>query len=224
MSAGGKFGLTKGQVVQELGWDEDVDDELRIGVEDAIDGELIEEAMDAVDVVLLWWRDDDGDLVDGLVDAVVDLSASGVLWLLAQGRPQRLRGQRRHLRSRGHRRAGPDHLRERVPRLGGPQAGPAARFAAVSEPAGRRVSVGGRLRTSAPATSTGRRSRGPTSSARRQSWSSTLGVQLICTGELRGSATVGRFDELGVRVVAISCDAMFTLRAYADAEGLASTC
>ena len=38
--------------------------------------------MDAVDVVLLWWRDDDGDLVDGLVDAVVDLSASGVLWLL----------------------------------------------------------------------------------------------------------------------------------------------
>ena len=54
--------------MQELGWDEDVDDELRIGVEDAIDGELIEEAMDAVDVVLLWWRDDDGDLVDGLVE------------------------------------------------------------------------------------------------------------------------------------------------------------
>jgi hypothetical protein len=38
--------------------------------------------MDAVDVVLLWWRDDDGDLVDGLVDGVVDLSAGGVLWLL----------------------------------------------------------------------------------------------------------------------------------------------
>jgi hypothetical protein len=78
----GKLGVEQGQVVQELGWDEDVDDELRVGVEDAIDGELIEEAMDAVDVVLLWWRDDDGDLVDGLVDGVVDLSASGVLWLL----------------------------------------------------------------------------------------------------------------------------------------------
>ena len=38
--------------------------------------------MDAVDVVLLWWRDDDGDLIDGLVEAVVDLSASGPLWLL----------------------------------------------------------------------------------------------------------------------------------------------
>ena len=81
-SATGKLGLTTGQVVQELGWDEDVDDELRIGIEDAIDGELVEEAMDAVDAVLLWWRDDDGDLVDGLVDAVVDLSATGVLWLL----------------------------------------------------------------------------------------------------------------------------------------------
>ena len=79
---GERLGLTTGQVIQELGWDDDVDDDLRIEIEDTIDGELIEEAMDAVDAVLLWWRDDDGDLVDGLVDAVVDLSASGVLWLL----------------------------------------------------------------------------------------------------------------------------------------------
>ncbi len=79
---GARLGLATGLVIQELGWDEDVDDDLRIEVEDAIDGELIEEAMDAVDGVLLWWRDDDGDLVDGLVDAVVDLSAAGVLWLL----------------------------------------------------------------------------------------------------------------------------------------------
>jgi hypothetical protein len=81
-SAGEKFGLARGQVIQELGWDDDVDDELRIEIEDAIDGELVEEAMDAVDLVLLWWRDDDGDLVDGLVDSVVDLSATGALWLL----------------------------------------------------------------------------------------------------------------------------------------------
>jgi hypothetical protein len=74
--------LATGQVVQELGWDEDVDEALRVAVEDTIDGEMVEEAMDAVDVVVLWWRDDDGDLVDGLVDAVVDLSAAGVLWLL----------------------------------------------------------------------------------------------------------------------------------------------
>lgn len=81
-TVGEKLGLTTGQVVQELGWDDDVDDNLRIEIEDTIDGELIDEAMDAVDVVLLWWRDDDGDLVDGLVDSVLDLSANGVLWLL----------------------------------------------------------------------------------------------------------------------------------------------
>jgi hypothetical protein len=51
-----KLGLTSGQVVQELGWDDDVDNDLRLAVEDAIDGELVEEAVEAVDVVLLWWR------------------------------------------------------------------------------------------------------------------------------------------------------------------------
>jgi hypothetical protein len=81
-SMAARLGIKSGMVVQELGWDEDVDDRLRVAVEDAIDGELIEEAMDAVDVVLLWWRDDDGDLVDGLVDSVADLSVNGVLWLL----------------------------------------------------------------------------------------------------------------------------------------------
>jgi peroxiredoxin len=43
----------------------------------------------------------------------------------------------------------------------------------------------------------------------------------ICTGELRSLRDQWRrFDELGARVLAISCDAMFTLRAYADVEGL----
>jgi len=35
-------------VVQELGWDEDVDNEVRGMIEDSIDGELIEEAAQAV--------------------------------------------------------------------------------------------------------------------------------------------------------------------------------
>jgi hypothetical protein len=77
-----KLGLSRGQVVQELGWDEDVDDDVRMMIEDAIDGELIEEAMEAVDLVLLWWRDEDGDLVDGLVDALTDLTDSGYIWLM----------------------------------------------------------------------------------------------------------------------------------------------
>src|ERR671921_1305700 len=69
-------------VVQEIGWDSDVDDEVRVLIEDSIDGELIEEAVEAVDVVLLWWRDGDGDLVDGLVDALTDLSDTGYIWLM----------------------------------------------------------------------------------------------------------------------------------------------
>lgn len=77
-----KLGLSRGLVVQELGWDEDVDDDVRVMIEDAIDSELIEEAMEAVDLVLLWWRDEDGDLVDGLVDALTDLTDSGYIWLM----------------------------------------------------------------------------------------------------------------------------------------------
>jgi hypothetical protein len=38
--------------------------------------------MEAVDLVLLWWRDDDGDLVDGLLYALTDLNDSGYIWLM----------------------------------------------------------------------------------------------------------------------------------------------
>lgn len=81
-TAGNKLGLSQGLVVQELGWDEDVDDDVRILVEDAIDAELVEEAVEAVDVVLLWWREGDGDLVDGLVDGLTDLTDAGYIWLM----------------------------------------------------------------------------------------------------------------------------------------------
>jgi Protein of unknown function (DUF3052) len=77
-----KLGLSEGLVVQELGWDEDVDEDVRVLFEDATDTELVEDAVEAVDVVLLWWRDGDGDLVDGLVDALTDLTESGYIWLL----------------------------------------------------------------------------------------------------------------------------------------------
>ena len=79
---GNKLGLAPGLVVQELGWDEDADDDVRLLVEDAIDAELVEEAVEAVDVVLLWWREDDGDLVDGVVDALTDLTEAGYIWLM----------------------------------------------------------------------------------------------------------------------------------------------
>ena len=78
-----RLGLTKGMVVQELGWDSDTDDALRIAIEDAIDSDMVDgDYGNVVDVVVLWWRDEDGDLVDGLVDSLTDLVGGGAIWLL----------------------------------------------------------------------------------------------------------------------------------------------
>lgn len=79
----GRLGLAAGHVVQELGWDEDADDQLRAEIEEITGTELVDEGHDeVVDAVLLWWRDGDGDLVDGLLDSVTDLSEGGFVWLL----------------------------------------------------------------------------------------------------------------------------------------------
>jgi hypothetical protein len=87
---GDRLGLKPGMVVQELGWDNDTDDELRVAVEDCIDADMVDgDYGNVVDAVLLWWRDDDGDLVDALVDALVSLGDGGVVWVLTPkaGRP-----------------------------------------------------------------------------------------------------------------------------------------
>jgi hypothetical protein len=85
-----RMGLTGGMVVQELGWDSDTDDELRVAIEDAIDSDMVDgDYGNVVDAVVLWWRDEDGDLVDGLVDSLTDLVGGGAIWLLTPkvGRP-----------------------------------------------------------------------------------------------------------------------------------------
>jgi hypothetical protein len=70
-------------VIQELGWDSDSDDALRVAIEDAIDADMVDgDYGNVVDAVLLWWRSEDGDLVDGLVDALTDLVGGGAIWLL----------------------------------------------------------------------------------------------------------------------------------------------
>ena len=78
-----RLGIEPGMVVQEIGWDEDVDDDVRAAVEEQIGGDLLDEDADeVVNVVLLWWREDDGDLVDALVDATGPLAEDGVIWVL----------------------------------------------------------------------------------------------------------------------------------------------
>ena len=60
-----RLGIKPSQVVQEIGYDDDCDEELRTSIESVSESELVDEDYeDVVDVVLLWWRDDDGDLFD----------------------------------------------------------------------------------------------------------------------------------------------------------------
>ncbi|WP_298180986.1 DUF3052 domain-containing protein [Saccharomonospora sp.] len=85
-----RLGIKPDMVVQELGWDEDVDEDVRAAIEAYIGGELLDEDADEViDVVLLWWRDGDGDLGDVLVDARAPLDENGIVWVLTPktGRP-----------------------------------------------------------------------------------------------------------------------------------------
>lgn len=85
-----RLGIEPGMVVQELGWDEDVDDGVRAAIEEQVGSDLLDEdADDVVDVVLMWWREEDGDLVDALMDAISPLADNGVIWVLTPktGRP-----------------------------------------------------------------------------------------------------------------------------------------
>ncbi|MGH3613323.1 MAG: DUF3052 domain-containing protein [Pseudonocardia sp.] len=79
----GKLGVEPGMVVQEIGWDSDVDEAVRDAVEERCGDELLDEDADEViDLVLMWWRDGDGDLVDALINAIGSLADHGVIWVL----------------------------------------------------------------------------------------------------------------------------------------------
>ncbi|SOD74443.1 hypothetical protein SAMN05892883_3629 [Jatrophihabitans sp. GAS493] len=82
-----RLGISPGMIVQELGWDDDVDPELRDAIEARTGEEMVDEDSDeVVDVVVLWYRYDDGDLVDALVDAIAPLADNGFIWLLTPKR------------------------------------------------------------------------------------------------------------------------------------------
>ncbi|MGW9405457.1 DUF3052 domain-containing protein [Arthrobacter sp. NPDC055585] len=78
-----RMGFKDGDLIQEFGYDEDVDFDLREDLEDLSGGELLtEDDHEVVDGVILWWRADDGDLVDALVDSLTTLDDGGVVWVL----------------------------------------------------------------------------------------------------------------------------------------------
>ncbi|MFF4293447.1 DUF3052 domain-containing protein [Streptomyces vinaceus] len=78
-----RLGIGQGMVVREFGFDEDVDMELRAAVEQAAGSGLVDDDHEGLaDVALLWFREDDGDIVDALVDTLGPLSDGGTIWLL----------------------------------------------------------------------------------------------------------------------------------------------
>jgi hypothetical protein len=83
-SAASRLGFTAGQVIQEFGYDADVDDDLRFAIEDLTTTDLEDEDYGGVaDAVMIWWRDDDGDLVDAVVDALTNLADHGFIVVLS---------------------------------------------------------------------------------------------------------------------------------------------
>lgn len=88
-TAASRLGLTVGDIVGEFGFDDDVDENLRNSFESIIGSPLApHDADEAFHAALVWWRADDGDLTDELVDVTTSLEDEGVV-LLATPRPGR---------------------------------------------------------------------------------------------------------------------------------------
>lgn len=88
-----RLGISNGITVMEVGYDTDTDDRVADAVLAGSGENAVDEDYDGVvDMVILWWRVDDGDLADALVDAKAPLADNGVIWLLTpkHGRPGEL--------------------------------------------------------------------------------------------------------------------------------------
>ena len=86
-----RLGVVPGALVMEMGLGSDVD--MAVGEEiTALAGSdfLSVETEEVVYVALIWFREDDGDLVDLLVDALTFLADAGAIWVITPkaGRPQ----------------------------------------------------------------------------------------------------------------------------------------
>ncbi len=79
-----RLGINKDQLILEVGFnDSDCDKLLRDAIVAKSGTQLLDDrSQEVVDAVILWWRVDDGDLVDELVDALTYLTEDGSIWLL----------------------------------------------------------------------------------------------------------------------------------------------
>ncbi|WNO70207.1 DUF3052 domain-containing protein [Streptomyces sp. AM8-1-1] len=78
-----RLGFEPDMTVQEIGYGDDVDQPLREAIEQATGTKLVDEDYaDVINAVVLWFRKDDGDLTDALVDALTYLDEGGSVLLL----------------------------------------------------------------------------------------------------------------------------------------------
>lgn len=79
-----RLGFKPGQVVQEFGFDDDVDEGLRASIAEFTGEALVDEDYDGdVDAALLWWRsDEEDDLTDALMDTVTTIADGGTILVL----------------------------------------------------------------------------------------------------------------------------------------------
>ena len=77
------MGIQQGFLVLERGFGADTDETIRKEISETTGTDLLDEnSQEVVDAVITWWREDDGDLIDELVDCLTYLSESAPIWLL----------------------------------------------------------------------------------------------------------------------------------------------
>ena len=77
------MGIQSGFLVLERGFGDDADEAIRKEISQTTGTDFLDEnSQEVVDAVITWWRDDDGDLIDELVDCLTYLSENGPIWLL----------------------------------------------------------------------------------------------------------------------------------------------
>jgi len=78
-----RMGIEAGFLVLQRGFSDDCDNAISEEIAKVSGNALVgEDSQEVVDAVITWWREDDGDLIDELVDCLTYLTEGGQVWLL----------------------------------------------------------------------------------------------------------------------------------------------
>jgi len=77
------MGIEAGFLVLQRGFTDGCDQQISDEISKVSGNALVgEDSQEVVDAVITWWREEDGDLVDELVDCLTYLTEGGQVWLL----------------------------------------------------------------------------------------------------------------------------------------------